>query len=437
MKGIILTAFQKFDRSQSLGGILLFGATVVALIFANTQLGGFYESLRETSFGIEAGSFTLKKPLLLWVNDGLMAIFFFMIGLEIKRELMIGELNSPSKAALPLVAALGGMLVPVIFYLVLNRNPEASQGWGIPMATDIAFSLAILKLLGKRVPIGLKVFLAAFAIIDDIGAVLVIALFYSSSIDWIMLAWAAIPFALLVVLNLQNLFPKYLHLACALIIWYLFLKSGIHPTIAGVLLAFTVPLRQKTDAHTFTEEMCRIADEFREHDSDRTPLLTPEQIERIDDIEQWTERVQSPLQHLEHVLHGWVAYFIMPVFAFFNAGVAFSAGMNPDIQLITSLALSLFLGKTLGVALFSLAGLKLRIATLSLGVTFAQIIGTAMLAGVGFTMSMFIASLAFANSAVLMDSAKIGIMAGSLVSGVAGYLMLRWCRRDNGEGITS
>ena len=437
MKGIILTAFQKFDRSQSLGGILLFGATVVALIFANTQLGGFYESLRETSFGIEAGSFTLKKPLLLWVNDGLMAIFFFMIGLEIKRELMIGELNSPSKAALPLVAALGGMLVPVIFYLVLNRNPEASQGWGIPMATDIAFSLAILKLLGKRVPIGLKVFLAAFAIIDDIGAVLVIALFYSSSIDWIMLAWAAIPFALLVALNLQNLFPKYLHLACALIIWYLFLKSGIHPTIAGVLLAFTVPLRQKTDAHTFTEEMCRIADEFREHDSDRTPLLTPEQIERIDDIEQWTERVQSPLQHLEHVLHGWVAYFIMPVFAFFNAGVAFSAGMNPDIQLITSLALSLFLGKTLGVALFSLAGLKLRIATLPLGVTFAQITGTAMLAGVGFTMSMFIASLAFANTAVLMDSAKIGIMAGSLVSGVAGYLMLRWCRRDNGEGITS
>ena len=437
MKGIILTAFQKFDRSQSLGGILLFGATVVALIFANTQLGGFYESLRETSFGIEAGSFTLKKPLLLWVNDGLMAIFFFMIGLEIKRELMIGELNSPSKAALPLVAALGGMLVPVIFYLVLNRNPAASQGWGIPMATDIAFSLAILKLLGKRVPIGLKVFLAAFAIIDDIGAVLVIALFYSSSIDWIMLAWAAIPFALLVALNLQNLFPKYLHLACALIIWYLFLKSGIHPTIAGVLLAFTVPLRQKTDAHTFTEEMCRIADEFREHDSDRTPLLTPEQIERIDDIEQWTERVQSPLQHLEHVLHGWVAYFIMPVFAFFNAGVAFSAGMNPDIQLITSLALSLFLGKTLGVALFSLAGLKLRIATLPLGVTFAQITGTAMLAGVGFTMSMFIASLAFANTAVLMDSAKIGIMAGSLVSGVAGYLMLRWCRRDNGEGITS
>lgn len=437
MKSLILTAFQKFDRSQSLGGILLFGATIVALIFANTQLGDFYERLRETSFGFEAGTFSLVKPLLLWVNDGLMAIFFFMIGLEIKRELMIGELNSPSKAALPLVAALGGMLVPVIFYLVLNRNPAASHGWGIPMATDIAFSLAILKLLGKRVPVGLKVFLAAFAIIDDIGAVLVIALFYSSSIDWMMLLWAVIPFALLVALNLQNLFPKYLHLACGIIIWYLFLKSGIHPTIAGVLLAFTVPLRQKTDAHTFTVEMCRIADEFREHDSDRTPLLTPEQIERIDDIEQWTEKVQSPLQHIEHVLHGWVAYFIMPVFAFFNAGVVFSAGMNPDIPLITSLAVSLFIGKTVGVALFSLAGLKFRIASLPAGVDFGQIVGTAMLAGVGFTMSMFIANLAFTDAAVLMDSAKIGIMAGSLVSGIAGYLMLRVFWQKNGEGITS
>ena len=175
MKSTILTAFQKFDRAQSLGGVLLFGATILALIIANSRLGDFYDTLREATVGFEAGSFSLKKPLLLWVNDGLMAIFFFMIGLEIKRELMIGELNSPSKAALPLVAALGGMLVPVAFYLVLNNNPRASQGWGIPMATDIAFSLAILKLLGNRVPVGLKVFLAAFAIIDDIGAVLVIA----------------------------------------------------------------------------------------------------------------------------------------------------------------------------------------------------------------------------------------------------------------------
>lgn len=435
MKNIIVSTFQKFDRAQSLGGILLFGATIIALVFANTGLSDFYDSLRETKVGFNAGTFSLEKPLLLWVNDGLMAIFFFMIGLEIKRELMIGELNSPSKAALPLIAALGGMVVPVVFYLILNQNPLASNGWGIPMATDIAFSLAILKLLGNRVPVGLKVFLAAFAIIDDIGAVLVIALFYSASIDWMMLLWAAIPLALLVFLGIKNLFPKYLHLACGIIIWYFFLKSGIHPTIAGVLLAFTVPLRQRTDVHTFTRKMCEIADDIKENDSAHTPLLTSEQMEQIDDIDEWTGKVRSPLQHIEHVLQGWVAWFIMPVFAFFNAGVAFSSGLQPDYQLITSLALSLSLGKIIGVTLFSYAGLKLRFASLPLGVSFSQVFGTAMLAGVGFTMSMFIASLAFSDVPLLMDSSKIGIMAGSLVSGISGYLMLRFCRRGNGQSM--
>lgn len=435
MKNIILSTFQKFDRAQSLGGMLLFGATIIALLFANTPLRDFYDSLRETRVGFEAGNFGLTKPLLLWVNDGLMAIFFFMIGLEIKRELMIGELNSPSKAALPLIAALGGMVVPVVFYLIFNQNPQASQGWGIPMATDIAFSLAILKLLGNRVPVGLKVFLAAFAIIDDIGAVLVIALFYSASIDWMMLLWAAIPMTLLVFLNIKNLFPKYLHLACGIIIWYLFLKSGIHPTIAGVLLAFTVPLRQKTDVHTFTKKMCEIADEIRENDSAHTPLLSSEQMEQIDDIDEWTGKVRSPLQHIEHLLQGWVAYLIMPAFAFFNAGVAFSSGLQIDFQLITSLAMSLFLGKTIGVTLFSYAGLKLRFASLPEGVSLIQIFGTAMLAGVGFTMSMFIASLAFSDVPLLMDSSKIGIMTGSLVSGISGYLILRFFRRGNGQSM--
>jgi len=435
MKSIIVTTFQKFDRTQSLGGILLFGATIVALILANTPISNYYDSLRETIVGINAGSFSLQKPLLLWVNDGLMAIFFFMIGLEIKRELMIGEINSPAKAALPLLAAVGGMVIPIVFYLLLNRNPLASHGWGIPMATDIAFSLAILKLLGNRVPTGLKVFLAAFAIIDDIGAVLVIALFYSSSIDWMMLLWAAIPLAILVVLNLFNIFPKYFHLLCGIVIWYLFLKSGIHPTIAGVLLAFTIPLRRRTDVRTFTGKLCEIADEIRETDLAHSPLLTSAQMEQIDDIEEWASRVQSPLQQTEHQLQGWVAYLIMPLFAFFNAGVALSAGMQPDIPLITSLGLSLFLGKTIGVTLFSYAGIKMKFASLPLGVSMGQIIGTAMLAGVGFTMSMFIANLAFADAPMIMDSAKLGILAGSMVSGLSGYLMLRYCRRGNGQII--
>ncbi|MBE0677572.1 MAG: Na+/H+ antiporter NhaA [Bacteroidales bacterium] len=435
MKSIIVTTFQKFDRAQSLGGILLFGATIVALIFANSQLSGLYETLKTTVVGIDAGNFSLNKPLILWVNDGLMAIFFFMIGLEIKRELMIGELNTRSKAALPLIAALGGMVIPIVFYLVLNNNPLASHGWGIPMATDIAFSLAILKLLGNRVPVGLKVFLAAFAIIDDIGAVLVIALFYSSSIDWMMLAWATIPMAILVVLNLMNIFPKYLHLLCGIVVWYLFLKSGIHPTIAGVLLAFTVPLRQKTDVKTFTLKLCEIADEFKQTATVHTPILTSDQIEQIDDIEEWVENVQSPLQHIEHVLQSWVAYLIMPLFAFFNAGIAFTEGMQPDVPLISSLAISLFLGKTVGITLFSYVGIRLKFAGLPESVSFGQIIGTAMLAGVGFTMSMFIANLAFADASILMDSARIGILAGSVVSGAAGYLMLRYCRQGNGQMI--
>jgi len=436
MNNIIVSTFQKFDRAQSLGGILLFGATIIALVFANTGLSDFYNSLRETKVGLDAGSFSLQKPLLLWVNDGLMAVFFFMIGLEIKRELMIGELNSASKAALPLIAALGGMLVPIVFYLILNNNPVASHGWGIPMATDIAFSLAILKLLGNRVPVGLKVFLTAIAIIGDIGAVFVIALFYSSSVDWIMLLWASIPLSILVALNLMNLFPKYFHLLCGIVIWYLFLKSGFHPTIAGILLAFTVPLRQRTDIHRFTDKLSDIADELKETDSVNSPLLTSDQMERIDDIEEWVEKVHSPLQHTEHVIQNWVAFLIMPIFAFFNAGVVFSAGIQLDIALISSLALSLFLGKTIGVTLFSYAGIRLKVASLPVGVSFGQIFGVALLAGVGFTMAVFISNLAFTDAEILIDSSKIGIMTGSLVSGVSGYLMLRFCRRGNGQIMT-
>jgi Na+:H+ antiporter, NhaA family len=425
----ILSGFQKFDRAQSLGGILLFGATILALIIANSELSRWYENLRDTPFGIEFNKFSLIKPLIQWINDGLMAIFFFMIGLEIKRELVVGELNSPSRAALPLIAAAGGMAFPILIFLILNGNPEASHGWGIPMATDIAFSLAILKLLGKRVPIGLKVFLAAIAIIGDLGAVIVITLFYGSSIDWTTLAWASIPIAILIVLSFLNYFSKYFHLLCGLIIWYLFLKSGLHPTTAGVILAFTVPLRQRTDVKTFSVKISEIANGLKELHTEPKPLLSSGQMERIGELEEWTERVQSPLQHLEHVLQSWVAYFIIPVFAFFNAGVTFSSDMQPDIQLVITLALSLFLGKTIGVMLFSFLSLKLKFTVLPEGVSFGQIAGISILAGVGFTMSMFIANLAFADAATLMDSAKIGILTGSMVSGLTGYLVLRYCRR--------
>ncbi|MCU0377359.1 MAG: Na+/H+ antiporter NhaA [Bacteroidales bacterium] len=422
---VLVTPFQKFDKAQSLGGILLLGATLLAIILANTPLVDFYEGLRQTRLVIGVHNIELSKPLILWINDGLMAIFFFLIGLEIKRELMIGELKSPGKAALPLFAAVGGMAVPVALFFILNMNPQASNGWGIPMATDIAFSLAILKLLGKRVPIGLKIFLTAFAIIDDIGAVLVIALFYSSSVDWMKIVYAAIPLSLLFFLAYRNYFPKYFHLLCGIVIWYLFLKSGIHPTIAGVLLAFTVPISQKTDIKTYAGKLCEIADDIRDTRSSDHPILTGEQIEHIDDLEEWTGKVQSPLQHLEHILQSWVAYFIMPVFAFFNAGVIISMTVEPDTGLIAALAFSLFFGKSIGVTLFSLAAVKFGLASLPEGVSASQIAGVSLLAGVGFTMSIFIANLAFADAPMLMDSSKMGILAGSLVSGVAGYLVLR------------
>jgi NhaA family Na+:H+ antiporter len=293
------------------------------------------------------------------------------------------------------------------------------------MATDIAFSLAILKLLGKRVPIGLKVFLTAFAIIDDIGAVLVIAIFYSSSIDWMKIVYAVIPFSLLFFLAYRNYFPKYFHLLCGLVIWYLFLKSGIHPTIAGVLLAFTVPITQKTDIRTYAGKLCEIADDIRDTRTSDQPILSAEQIEHIDDLEEWTGKVQSPLQHLEHILQNWVAWFIMPVFAFFNAGVVISMTIQPDAGLITSLAISMFLGKSIGVTIFSLAAVRLGMARLPEGVSASQIVGVSLLAGVGFTMSIFIDNLAFADSPTLLESSKIGILAGSLVSGIAGYLVLR------------
>ncbi|MFN2314699.1 MAG: Na+/H+ antiporter NhaA, partial [Bacteroidales bacterium] len=240
-----------------------------------------------------------------------------------------------------------------------------------------------------------------------------------------------IPMAILLVLNLMNIFPKYLHLFCGIAVWYFFLQSGIHPTIAGVLLAFTVPLRQKTDVKTFTLKLCEISDEFKQSATVHAPLLTSDQIEQIDEIEEWVENVQSPLQHIEHVLQSWVAYLVMPLFAFFNAGVTFTAGMQPDMPLITNLTISLFLGKTVGITLFSYIGIRLKFAGLPYNVSFGQIIGIAMLAGVGFTMSMFIANLAFADAYISMDSARIGILAGSLVSGAAGYLMLRFCRQGN------
>lgn len=421
----ILSPIQKFVRIESFSGMLLFGATLLALILANSPLADRFQSIWQYKIGITSSGFELVKPLILWINDGLMTIFFFLIGLEIKRELMIGELNSFKKASFPLFAAIGGMLVPVAFFFLLNRNPENSHAWGIPMATDIAFSLAILTLLGKRVPIGLKVFLIAFAIVDDLGAVMVIALFYSGTIKWSLIGISMLLLAMLFFLSSRKYFSHGVFLTSGIIIWYLFLKAGIHPTIAGVLMALTIPIRREIEEETYVNNLCDIVDDIKTSADPTTPLLTEKQIEGIDELEEWTEKVQSPLQHLEHKLHDYVAYLIIPLFALSNAGVTFQGGGSLDGALGTIIAISLIAGKLLGVSLFAWMAVKLGIADLPKEVNFLQVIGVALLAGVGFTMSIFVANLAFYGNDYLLDSAKAGILIGSLIAGLSGYLVLR------------
>ncbi|MCK4879500.1 MAG: Na+/H+ antiporter NhaA [Bacteroidales bacterium] len=421
----IITPFQKFVRIESLSGMLLFGATVLALVLANSPLADRFQSLWQYKLGIGTSGFELVKPLILWINDGLMAIFFFLIGLEIKRELLIGELNSVKRASFPLFAAIGGMLIPVLLFLILNKNPESSRAWGIPMATDIAFSLAILRLLGKRVPLVLKVFLTAFAIVDDLGAVMVIAFFYSESIKWSLIAIAIVLLAILFFLSYRRIYAKGFILVFGIVIWVLFLKAGIHPTIAGVLLAFTIPIRQRIGMETYVEKLCDIVDDIKESGEPETPLLSKKQIEGIDNLEEWTEQVQSPLQHLEHRLHKWVAFLIMPLFALSNAGVTFQGGGKLDSMLGGIIVISLVAGKLIGVTFFSWVGVKFGLAELPEGVNYKQVVGIALLAGVGFTMSIFVANLAFFGNTFLLDSAKAGILIGSLIAGVLGYIVLR------------
>ncbi len=429
IKKFLITPFQKFVKIESFSGILLLSATIIALIWANSPYSHSYESLWQYNFGFSTQNFDFTKPLLLWINDGLMAVFFFLIGLEIKRELLIGELNSIRKAAFPLFAALGGMLIPVALFVFLNKNPETSNGWGIPMATDIAFSLAILKVLGKRIPLSLIVFLTAFAIIDDIGAVLVIAFFYSSSIKWILLANALILLMILFIMSYRKIYIKYLFFTFGVIIWLLFLKAGIHPTVAGVLLAFTIPIRQKINVKTYTDKLYEISNKIKVATNNKDYILSKEQIEHIDNIDSCTDKVQSPLQHLEHSLHGWVAYFIVPIFALSNAGVTFSNNIILDYSLVANIAISLFFGNFIGITLMSFIGIKLRLTELPKGINFRQIVGIAFLAGVGFTMSIFIANFAFIQNATFIDSAKVGIFAGSIISGLTGYTILKLSSR--------
>lgn len=426
---ILLRPINEFLHQEASGGILLIICTVIALVWANTALAHTYHDLWHTHLVVSLGSLlTLDYSIHHWINDGLMAIFFFTVGLEIKRELLVGELSSFQKASLPIAGALGGMIVPAILYTVFNTGGEGARGWGIPMATDIAFVVGIMALLGPRVPLTLKIFVLALAIADDIGAVLVIAIFYTAEISTTALIIAAIVLVILLLLNRLGTKSLILYTILGVILWLAFLKSGVHATIAGVLLAFTIPAVSRYDTNKFSDKVKQLINNFdATGDHWKNVLNNAERQHDVLAIESSCEKILTPLQRFEHGLHPWVSFFIIPVFALANAGVTL-AGLDILDSLLSPVSLGivvgLFIGKQFGIFAFSYIAVKLKMASLPEGVNWKKLYGAGILAGIGFTMSLFIANLAF-NSEELLNIAKVGILAGSLLSGIIGFLILK------------
>jgi len=419
---------QEFLHKEASGGILLILFTIVALVWANSPFAESYHNLWHTNVSVNIGQIELEHSLHHWINDGLMVIFFFVVGLEIKRELLAGELSSIKKASLPIAAALGGMIFPALIYTIFNLGKESASGWGIPMATDIAFVVGILALLGKRVPLALKIFILALAIVDDIGAVLVIAIFYTSQISFTSLMIAAGLIILLIIMNKLGVRNLLIYSIVGIVLWLAFLKSGVHATVAGVLLAFTIPASSRINTKYFTDKINSLVKDFDKAGEHGDNVLTNEErLSIVDQIEINCEKILTPLQRFEHGLHPWVSFFIMPVFALANAGVTIGAGITSALTNPVSLGiiLGLFLGKQIGVFSFSYFAVKLKLADAPEGVNWKKIYAASILAGIGFTMSLFIANLAFA-SPELLDIAKVGILSGSLISGIVGFLILKF-----------
>jgi NhaA family Na+:H+ antiporter len=423
---IVLSPFERFLKSQSSAGILLIIAAIIAMIWSNSPYADVYFDILDYELALGIGSFRVSESLLHWVNDGLMAVFFFVVGLEIKREVMAGELSTIKDVVMPLTAAIGGMLVPAIIFLLVLGNSEMAKGWGIPMATDIAFSLGILSLLGPKVPIGLKVFLTALAIVDDIGAILIIAIFYSNDIQWVYLQAAAALFVFLLVFNYFNLRMVALYILIGFFVWFCFLKSGVHPTVAGVLIALTIPARRKIKMADFIEETKSSLRNFENADwPDSNVVLGKKQISAIDRIAESVKKVQSPVQSLENSLSNFTANLVMPIFALANASIVIEGNEFNLLDKVTLAAgLGLLVGKVLGVSLFSWLSVRFGWAKLPEGVTWTQVIGVGFLAGIGFTMSLFITNLAYSDEGVI-NASKIGIVVGSLVAGAIGFVILK------------
>ena len=437
---VILKPLRRFATQKSSASFLLFMATILAMILANSPWAHAYHHILSYPIDLQVGKFGMfshhgePMPMLAFVNDALMAVFFFVIGLEIKQEVLIGELSSMRKAILPVIAACGGMIVPVLFYiLVCNTSPEI-RGAAIPMATDIAFALAVLGLLGKRVPLGMRIFLTALAVVDDIGGIIIIALFYSGDIAYQPLLISLALLALLYVGGKMRINNNLFYYIVGFFVWVLFLESGIHPTIAGVLVAFTVPARPKINLNDFTCDMTgylNMLDYTEVRQSKKAAaVLTPTQIQVLNNIHSLADRTISPLQSIADKLHPLVNYLILPLFAFVNAGVTFG-DIQPASLVNVPLAVvaGLFIGKTLGIFSFTYLFARTNMGSLPTGMTRMNLFGVSMLGGIGFTVALFIANLSFIGMGDagidLLNQAKLGVFAGSFISGLCGYLILK------------
>jgi len=422
----LIAPVSRFIHLEYTSGIVLLISVIIAIIWANSAWHEFYHHIWEIDFSVGFDTYVLKHPLHIWINDGLMAIFFFIIGLELKREFMDGELSSPRKALLPMSAALGGMLVPALIYFAINRGTDADHGWGIPMATDIAFALALLSMAGKHVPTSVKVFLSALAVADDLGAVLVIAFFYTSGVDFNALGIAGLLLLMLVGGNLLGIRSSLFYLVIGIGVWIGFLLSGVHATIAGVLVAFTIPAVTKIDEVIYSTNLRKLTDRFEQEIPSNSTLTTPQQHQTIQHVKNLSQAAETPLQKIEHALHPWVAFGIMPLFALANSGIVIGADFLTSVINPVSIGVTtgLVVGKFIGILLFTWLMVITGLGALPEGANWRHITGVALLGGIGFTMSLFISGLAF-NNPEFVDQAKYGILIASVLAGIMGSLVLR------------
>jgi len=422
---VVIRPFQRFFRTSSASGIVLLLATVVAMAWANSRFSPVHHHVFGERLAVQVGEVRLHWPVHEWINDGLMAVFFFLVGMEIKRELVVGELRTFRRALLPAIAAIGGMLVPALIYFALNRNGPGRPGWGVPMATDIAFALGCLAVVKGRVAPSLAVFLTALAIFDDLGAIVVIAVFYGQPVHWFFLEVAGGLTLFLVLLNLFGVRSPYVYILVGIALWYFVFRSGVHSTVAGVVVGMCIPARSTKHPKEILGELDREVDRLRtaiggEADDDDQGNAA------LRAIEAHLEDVQPPLNRLSNGLHAPVSFLVLPLFALANAGISFAQIGKKELFSPVSLgvALGLFLGKPLGVFLFTWLGVVVRLSPRPEGSTWRQVFGISILAGIGFTMSLFISGLAFASSVALQESAKIGILVASTASAVVGLAVL-------------